>query len=43
MIPFCSASAHGDKALVGNKAYRRFPKIRGGHFTVDAPKVEADF
>jgi len=43
LIPSCSASALGDKALVGNKAYRRFPKNRGSHFTIDDPKVEADF
>jgi len=43
MISSCNVSAHGDKARVGNKAYRRCPKNRGGHFTIDDPKVEADF
>jgi transposase len=37
-----TALAHGDKALVGNKGYRRFLKSQGARFTIDDPKVEAD-
>ena len=32
----------GDKALVGNSAYRRFLKTAGPHFTIDRAKVEAE-
>jgi transposase len=37
-----TALAHGDKALVGNKGYRRFLKSQGARFAIDDPKVEAD-
>ncbi|MGZ3330129.1 MAG: IS1634 family transposase, partial [Xanthobacteraceae bacterium] len=34
---------NGDKALVGNAAYRRFLKTEGGrHFTIDRAKAEED-
>jgi len=33
---------HGDKALVGNKGYRRFLKSQGARFTIDDAKVDAD-
>jgi transposase len=34
-----AALPHGDKALVGNKGYRRFLKSQGAHFAVDDAKV----
>ncbi len=34
------ALPHGDKALVGNKGYRRFLKSQGAHFAIDDAKVE---
>jgi NADPH:quinone reductase-like Zn-dependent oxidoreductase len=35
--------AHGDKALVNNKGFRRFVKaIASGNFSIDDDKVEAD-
>jgi len=35
--------AHGDKALVSNKGFRRFVKtIASGNFSIDYDKVEAD-
>ena len=37
-----TALAHGDKALVGNKGYRRFLKSQGARYAIDEPKVEAD-
>jgi hypothetical protein len=37
-----TALTHGEKALVGNKGYRRFLKSQGVRFTIDDPKVEAD-
>jgi hypothetical protein len=37
-----AALAHGDKALVGNKGYRRFLKSQGARFTIDDAKVETD-
>jgi len=43
MISSCSASAQGDRTLVGDKGYRRFLKNRSAHSTIDDPKVEADF
>jgi len=36
------ALTRGDKALVGNKGYRRFLKGRGERFTIDTAKVEED-
>jgi hypothetical protein len=34
---------HGDKALVGNKGFRRFVKtVASGNFSIDYDKVEAD-
>ena len=32
----------GDKALIGNKGYRKYIKTRGGRFTVDEAKVESE-
>lgn len=37
-----TALPHGDKALVGNKGYRRFLKSQGARFTIDDAKVERD-
>ena len=37
-----AALPHGDKALVGNKGYRRFLKSQGARFTIDDAKVETD-
>lgn len=37
-----TALVHGDKALVGNKGYRRFLKSQGTRFTIDDGKVDAD-
>jgi transposase len=37
-----TALTQGDKALVGNKGYRRFLKSQGARFTIDDAKVEAD-
>ena len=37
-----TALTHGDKALVGNKGYRRFLKSQGARFTIDEAKVDAD-
>ena len=37
-----TALAHGDKALVGNKGYRRFLKSQGTRFTIDEARVDAD-
>jgi hypothetical protein len=37
-----TALSHGDKALVGNKGYRRFLKSQGTRFTIDNAKVEDD-
>jgi transposase len=37
-----AALPHGDKALVGNKGYRRFLKTQGAHFEIDEAKVEED-
>jgi hypothetical protein len=37
-----TALAQGDKALVGNRGYRRYLKSQGAHFAVDEAKVEAD-
>lgn len=34
--------ARGDKALVGNAAYRRFLKTAGPHFAIDHAKAEAE-
>ena len=36
------ALTQGDKALVGNKGFRRFLKTQGTRFTIDAEKVAAD-
>lgn len=36
------ALPHGDKALVGNKGYRRFLKSQGARFTINDAKVEED-
>lgn len=36
------ALVHGDKALVGNKGYRRFLRTQGARFTIDEAKVESD-
>jgi transposase len=37
-----AALPHGDKALVGNKGYRRFLKTQGAHFEIDEAKVEEE-
>jgi transposase len=37
-----TALTQGDKALVGNKGYRRFLESQGARFTIDDAKVEAD-
>ncbi len=37
-----AALPHGDKALVGNKGYRRFLKSQGAHFEIDEAKVEEE-
>lgn len=37
-----TALSHGDKALVGNKGYRRFLKSQGARFTINDAKVEDD-
>lgn len=37
-----TALGHGDKALVGNKGYRRFLKSQGARFTIDEAKIDAD-
>ena len=37
-----AALPHGDKALVGNKGYRRFLKTQGAHFEIDDAKVEEE-
>jgi len=37
-----AALRQGDKALVGNKGFRRFLKTQGTRFTIDAAKVTAD-
>lgn len=37
-----TALTHGDKALVGNKGYRRFLRSQGTRFAIDEAKVEAD-
>ena len=37
-----TALTHGDKALVGNKGYRRYLKSQGARFEIDEAKVEAD-
>jgi len=37
-----TALTQGDKALVGNKGYRRFLTSQGARFTIDDAKVEAD-
>ena len=37
-----TALPHGDKALVGNKGYRKFLKSQGARFTIDDAKVETD-
>lgn len=37
-----TALPHGDKALVGNKGYRRFLKRQGARCTIDDAKVEDD-
>ena len=36
------ALAQGDKALVGNKGYRRFLKTQGTRFAIDDTKIEID-
>jgi len=36
------ALRHGDKALVGNRGYRRYLKVGAGHFTIDERKIEAE-
>ena len=36
------ALRHGDKALVGNKGYRKFLKTSGERFAIDDARVEAD-
>lgn len=37
-----AALAHGDKALIGNKGYRRFLRSQGTRFTIDDAKVAED-
>ena len=37
-----TALPHGDKALVGNKGYRKFLKSQGARFAIDEAKVETD-
>jgi transposase len=37
-----TALTHGDKALVGNKGYRRFLKTPGPHFALDEARIEDD-
>jgi len=37
-----TALGHGDKALVGNKGYRRFLQTHGERFTIDEAKIEDD-
>jgi hypothetical protein len=37
-----AALPHGDKALVGNKGYRRYLKSRGAHFEIDEAKIEEE-
>ncbi len=40
VVPLRGALSKGDKSLVGNKGYRKYPRASGRQFTVDEDKIK---